>query len=100
MAIYDNLSSELLTVAIQDHIAIVTLNRPEKRNALDENMVELLNQVFGGLPKTNARAVVLTANGDHFSFYGNCCINCFVLHNIFFINSIFRKFFFRYYIWN
>ena len=67
MAIYDSLSSELLTVAIQDHIAIVTLNRPEKRNALDENMVELLNQVFGGLPKTNARAVVLTANGDHFS---------------------------------
>jgi len=63
MAIYDNLSSELLTVAIQDHIAIVTLNRPEKRNALDENMVELLNQVFGGLPKTNARAVVLTAKG-------------------------------------
>lgn len=30
-------------------------------------MVELLNQVFGGLPNTNARAVVLTANGDHFS---------------------------------
>ena len=67
MAIYDKLSSDLLTVEIADHIAIVTLNRPDKRNALDENMVELLNQVFGSLPKSNARVVVLAAAGDHFS---------------------------------
>lgn len=67
MAIYEKLSSELLTVDITDHIATVTLNRAEKRNALDENMVELLNQVFGGLPKSNARVVVLAAAGDHFS---------------------------------
>ena len=30
-------------------------------------MVELLNKVFGGLPKSNARMVVLAAARDHFS---------------------------------
>ena len=67
MAIYDKLSSDLLTVEIADHIAIVRLNRPDKRNALDEHMVERLNQVFGGVPKSNACVVVLAAAGDHFS---------------------------------
>ena len=35
MAVYDKLSSDLLTVEIADHIAIVTLIRLDKRNALD-----------------------------------------------------------------
>ena len=66
MALHDTLSSETLTVEIEDGIAIVTLNRPDKRNALNENMVYLLNRVFAELPQTGARVVVLAANGDHF----------------------------------
>jgi enoyl-CoA hydratase/carnithine racemase len=50
-----------------ESVATVTLNRPQKRNAIDRTMFEELDAVFseiGGDPK--ARAFVLTGSGDHF----------------------------------
>lgn len=66
MATHEDLSTEHLTVDIEDGIAVVTVNRPDKRNALNEHMVHLLNRVFGELPRTGARVVVLAATGNHF----------------------------------
>jgi enoyl-CoA hydratase/carnithine racemase len=66
MVLHTALSSQFLTVGIDQAIATVTLNRPEKRNALNEQMVTSLAQVFSELPKTEARVVVLDAKGDHF----------------------------------
>ena len=47
-------------------IAIVTLKRPQKRNALNDTMVEGLAAFFQALPK-DIRAVVLNGEGEHFS---------------------------------
>ena len=46
-------------------VAIVKLNRPSKRNALSDSLVEELGACIEALPK-DVRAVVLAANGDHF----------------------------------
>jgi fatty-acyl-CoA synthase len=50
----------------QDDIAIVRLNRPAKRNALDDVTVLGLEALFTELPE-RTRAVVLHAEGEHFS---------------------------------
>jgi len=59
------LSHIALTVD-DDAIATVTLNRPEKRNALNAATVEDLIEVFSLLPRAGVRAVVLRAEGPHF----------------------------------
>ena len=50
----------------QDEVLLVTLARPEKRNALDDVTVAGLGAVFEGLP-SGVRAVVLEGEGKHFS---------------------------------
>lgn len=46
-------------------IAIVTLNRPEKRNSLSDELVLGLQTLFSTLPR-DVQAVVMTGEGDHF----------------------------------
>ena len=56
-----------LTVAVDDAgIAVVSLNRPAKRNALDEATIEELIDVFATMPRSGVRACVLRAGGTHF----------------------------------
>ena len=55
-----------VTVRCDGDIAIVTLNRPEKRNALGDEMVALLDKFFSN-PPAAVRAVVIVGSGDHFS---------------------------------
>ncbi|MEO7404446.1 MAG: enoyl-CoA hydratase-related protein, partial [Burkholderiales bacterium] len=45
---------------------ILTINRPEKRNALNVPTVEGIGTVFAELPES-IRAVVIHGAGDHFS---------------------------------
>src|SRR5947209_14490019 len=47
-------------------VAIVTLARPEKRNALNDTIVLGLETLFATLP-AGVKAVVLHAQGKHFS---------------------------------
>ncbi|PIE12589.1 MAG: enoyl-CoA hydratase [Rhodobacterales bacterium] len=49
-----------------DGVWTVTLNRPEKRNALNEETIEELIELFSKAPRQDARAIVLTGAGDHF----------------------------------
>ncbi len=56
-----------LTIDTDGEIAIVSLNRAAKRNALNAETIEELITVFSTMPRTGARAVVLRAEGDHFS---------------------------------
>ena len=56
-----------LTMDTDGEIAIVSLNRAAKRNALNAETIEELIDVFAAMPRTGARAVVLRAEGDHFS---------------------------------
>src|SRR2546423_15468993 len=55
-----------LAVAQRGNIAIVTLKRPHKRNALDDITVLGLQSFFVALPK-EIKAVVLNGEGEHFS---------------------------------
>jgi enoyl-CoA hydratase/carnithine racemase len=49
-----------------DGVWVVTLNRPEKRNALNAATIEELVTLFSGAMTAGARAIVLTAAGTHF----------------------------------
>ena len=56
-----------INVEADDNIAIVSLNRPTKRNALNAETIEELISIFSALPRCGAKAVVLRAEGEHFS---------------------------------
>ncbi len=47
-------------------VLMVTLNRAAKRNALDRQFVEEILALFTAVEGSDVRAVVVTANGDHF----------------------------------
>ena len=58
---------ELVTIDIQNHIADVRLNRPDKYNAISPGMFQALNEAGGELlSSTTVRAVVLSGNGPGF----------------------------------
>lgn len=53
------------TEVLPDGVAIITIDRPEKRNALSEAMVEQLRHAFGALDADDAvNCLVLTGAGD------------------------------------
>ncbi|HTK83318.1 MAG TPA: enoyl-CoA hydratase-related protein [Bacteroidota bacterium] len=53
--------------AVSDRIATVTLNRPERRNALDDAMIKELLEVFNSANRNSeVRAVILTGSGASF----------------------------------
>jgi enoyl-CoA hydratase len=59
--------SEELNVEVRDQIALVTLNRPEKRNALSIELRSQLAETFAGLSDDNrVGCVVLTGAGTAF----------------------------------
>jgi len=50
----------------EDGVWVATLNRPQKRNALDLATVEELVEFFSLAPRAGVKAVVLAGAGDHF----------------------------------
>jgi enoyl-CoA hydratase len=61
------LTEQLVLCDIRDGIAWVTLNRPEKRNALSEPLMEELNRLLWEMDEDNrVHAVVLRAAGPDF----------------------------------
>ncbi len=62
-------SSRFTNLDVKDHddgVWVVTLNRAEKRNALDIATIEELVDFFSVAPRAGVRAVVLAGAGDHF----------------------------------
>jgi methylglutaconyl-CoA hydratase len=58
---------ETIRVELDDNLALITLNRPEKRNALSPLLVEDLCHAFQELELAElVRAVILTGEGDAF----------------------------------
>ena len=61
-------TSETVLLEKQGSIAIVTLNRPERYNAVTDELIKRLNQIIADLRNDNQiRAVVLTGAGKGFS---------------------------------
>ena len=59
--------SDRVTINIANHIAEVTLNRPDKHNAIDSDMFEAIISVGENLVKDNSlRAVILNGAGNSF----------------------------------
>jgi enoyl-CoA hydratase/carnithine racemase len=58
-------SLDLLAISVADAIVHVRLNRPAKRNAISDPLIQQLHTCFINLPES-ARAVVLTGEGSHF----------------------------------
>ncbi|MEM0947342.1 MAG: methylthioacryloyl-CoA hydratase [Pseudomonadota bacterium] len=58
---------ETLAISERAHgLYVVTLNRPDKRNALDVTTIDELIRFFGGARLAGVKAVVLAGAGDHF----------------------------------
>lgn len=56
---------ENLLISIENKIAVVTLNRPTKLNALNKSTLAELHQAFTDLEKNNAvLAIIITGSGD------------------------------------
>jgi len=63
---------QTLSIAIADKVATVPLNRPELRNAFNEEAIHELAVAFAALGGTdNVRAIVLAANGPAFCAGGD-----------------------------
>lgn len=54
-----------LSVELHDEIAVLCLSRPEKRNAINNEMIHGIDRFFGALPAA-IRAVVIHGKGVHF----------------------------------
>jgi enoyl-CoA hydratase/carnithine racemase len=62
-----NMAYETLTVDLQDHIATISLNRPEKGNALNAGMWSEIRQAFEWVDhNSQARVAILRGEGRHF----------------------------------
>jgi methylglutaconyl-CoA hydratase len=60
------MSYQTLTVAHEDRIAIITLNRPEKRNAVSFQLVEDLLGALAAIEKSESQVVIITGAGKAF----------------------------------
>lgn len=58
--------SDLISLNIDDGIAILRLNRPEKRNALNEAMWQGLKDKTEEARASDPRALIITGDGGHF----------------------------------
>ena len=59
--------SDSLTIAVDEHVATVTLNRPDKANAVNLEMFDALTEAGRDLAANRSvRAVVLAGAGDNF----------------------------------
>lgn len=56
---------QILAVEFDGPLAILTMNRPEKRNAMCDDLLEALDGFFGNPPE-GTRAVVLTGKAGHY----------------------------------
>ena len=58
--------SETLQVEVRDSILVIKLNRPEKRNAINDEMILAIEQVYSNIP-LGVRCAVIYGEGKHFS---------------------------------
>src|SRR5258708_20477185 len=57
---------ETLLLESTDHTTTITLNRPDKRNSINTQMIADLHSALDTVEKTNARVVILTGAGKAF----------------------------------
>jgi (methylthio)acryloyl-CoA hydratase len=58
--------SDILAVKQEGELLFVKLNRPKKRNAVNDALILGLEQVFSNIPK-GVKCAIISGEGDHFS---------------------------------
>ncbi|MBL0085649.1 MAG: crotonase/enoyl-CoA hydratase family protein [Ideonella sp.] len=58
-------SLDLLQISLDDSVAHVRLNRPAKRNAISDTLIQQLHTCFINLPE-HVKAAVVSGEGEHF----------------------------------
>jgi enoyl-CoA hydratase len=61
------MADQPLTYESRDGVAIITLNRPEKRNAINNDMAHALRAAWLRLNQSDDRVGVITHAGEHFT---------------------------------
>lgn len=59
------MSEQLVKTTFEDKVYAITLNRPEKRNAISDRLLDAVEQAFNTLPE-DARVIILAGAGKHF----------------------------------
>lgn len=59
------MSEQLVTTSLDGVVYTITLNRPEKRNAVSDRLLEALEQALIATPEST-RAIILAGAGEHF----------------------------------
>ena len=59
-------SSDKLLVTLEDGVKRITINRPQKRNSVDVETVELLHEAIERSAEDESKVVILTGTGDAF----------------------------------
>jgi len=57
---------ETLLVEAAEHVTTITLNRPDKRNSINTQMIADLQSALDAIEKTHTRVVILTGAGTSF----------------------------------
>jgi methylglutaconyl-CoA hydratase len=65
------MTTDLVIVSESDRIATVTLNRPEKRNAMHGPLIAELQKVLGILAADSSRILIINGNGENFCAGGD-----------------------------
>ena len=60
------MSYSTLQLDFEGHVATVTLNRPEKRNAISPQMIQELMAALGEIERNVARVAIITGAGKAF----------------------------------
>jgi (methylthio)acryloyl-CoA hydratase len=58
-------TANTLKVEVKDNILIVSLNRPEKRNAINDDTILAIENVFSNIPK-GVKCAIICGEGKHF----------------------------------
>ena len=66
------MSERTLTLDIEDNIAKITMNKPERKNALDKEMINLWVSALDECKESKeVKAIILTGAGDAFCAGGD-----------------------------
>ena len=56
----------LIEVKMESHVMVITLNRPQKRNAINDALLLTLEKELDAVPDS-VKCILLPGNGEHFS---------------------------------